>query len=298
MKRALLGGFVLLSAVAAACSGGGSSTGGATVNGRVQTELGIGIADASVEVGDSGTTSDGDGAFELGAKAGTRTLDVQAAGFRRVTADVRIASGDNRIEVTLVPCTPFEDAGCPTPTPTATPSPTPNVFATFSGTNADISGPSPFDPWTGSAELAGAAQTWSLGDAAESALTGGSDLAYSECWANPGETFEYNGVGTPDHCVFWFDGEGEGTTFPDAIFYVRIPGSVFVEDVPNTITFADGMTAGYYEGDFTGNQLHIPDYTLLHSAVEGTLVLEANGTLDGQAVRITGQATFRIPTLP
>ena len=297
MKRASSFAAFLAASAVAACSGGGESTSGATVIGRVQTELGIGLTEASVSLDGSSTTSDEDGAFELGSKAGTRTLDVQRVGYRRVTADVRIANGDNRFEVTMVPCTPGEDAGCPTqtPTPTATPSPTPNVLASFDGTNANVA-TLDFDPWIGAAALDGATTTWSLGDATDAEPTG-SDLAYSECWADAGETATYNG-GALDHCVFWWDGASEGIGGTDAIFYVRIPGAVYVETVPNTITFSDGMTAGYYEGEFDGNQLHIVDYELLHEAVEGSLVLEANGLTQGQPVKITGQATFRIPTLP
>lgn len=295
MNRVLLALFVAAS-VTAACSGGGESTSGATVSGRVQTEFGIGLDGASVQLDGASTTTDDDGAFELGSKAGTRTLDVEADGYRRVTADVRVAGGDNRIEVTMVPCTAGVDAGCATPTASPSPSPTPNVSATFGGTAADVPTNS-YQAWAGSAVLDGASLLLGLGEDAESFLLGGSDLAFSACWEDAGETTSYDGVGTPDHCVFWWDGDEEGATFPDAIFYVSIPGSEWMEGVPNLITFGDGMTAGYYEGTL-GLPLQISDYTLLNPAVEGTLVLAENGSSFGQPVSISGQATFRIPTLP
>lgn len=300
--RAALGASALaLAATVAACSGGGGGGGGATVIGRVQDEAGTGIEDASVALDSEVTQTAVTGSFRFSAARGWRTLDVTAAGYRRVTTEIKLASGDNSVEVTMVTCTPGIDAGCgtPTPTPTASPTPTPpNVVATFVGVNANVD-PVPansvFGAWTGSAVLTRPVGTLNLGNDADA-----SDLAFSECWLDMAETDDWDGAGTPDHCIFWWEGEDEGaivSALNDAVFYVRIPGAEFIAG--NVVTFADGMTAGYYEGDFTVDGFRIADYGApARAASEGTLTLGNVGMGDGQNVSITGQATFYIPNLP
>lgn len=287
---------LVLASLAAACASGAKAD-GATVIGRIQDEAGTGIGGATVLLDGDSTSTSGNGAFTFAAKKGTSVLDVTADGYRRVSVELRIANGDNLVDITLVVCTPVIDAGCedePTPTPTATP---PNVLASFSGVNSNVDGvPPEFGNWTGSAALDGAANTLNLGNDADMTV----DLAFAECWQDSAETNDYDGAGTPDHCVFWWEGEDQGgivnPALDDAVFYVSIPGAEFTAG--NTLTFADGMTAGYYEGDFTVDGFRIAEYTLQRPATEGSLQLGNVGLSEGQAVSITGQATFYIPELP
>lgn len=288
----------------AACSGG-SRADGATVIGRVQDESGAPIDDADVVLDGESTNTTASGNFTFAAKRGTSLLDVSADGFRRVTVELRIASGDNLVEITMVVCTPAIDVGCDVATPTPTPTPTPpNVVALFVGANGNVDpvdpGLSTFSSWSGSAVLTGLANTLDLGNFAESAS---SDLAFSECWVDANETNDWDGAGVPDHCVFWWEGQDEGgivnaSPIDDAVFYVRIPGVEFTAG--NTVTFADGMSAGYYEGDFAVDGFRIADYQPQTSlqAIEGTLTLGSVGMGDGQAASITGQASFYIPNFP
>lgn len=294
----LAGAILALASAGAACSGGAKAD-GATVIGRVQDQAGTGIEDAVVLLDGDSTNTGVTGGFTFAAKKGTSVLDVTAAGYRRVHVELRIANGDNVVDITMVVCTPVVDAGCDVPTPTPTPTATPpNVVATFTGLNSNVDGtPQPaFDlNWTGSAVLTGAANTLNLGNDMDMA-----DLAFAECWTDAAETNDHDNMGTPDHCVFWWEGENQGGTvnaaLDDAVFYVRIPGAELTAG--NILTFADGMTAGYYEGDFTVDFFQISDYTLQRPALEGTLQIGNASMNDGGSVSITGQASFYIPNLP
>jgi len=291
--------FAGIAGGAVACSGGEKSS-GATVIGRVQDEAGTPIDDADVVFDGESTSTTATGTFTFAAKKGTSVLDVRADGFRRVTVELRIGGGDNDVEITMVVCTPVVDVGCdvPTPTPTPTPTPAPNVTALFSGLNSNLdNGGGPlFDlNWNGDATLVGAATTLTYGT-----RTDASDLAFAECWIDAAQTNDWDGMGVPDHCVFWWEGEDEGgiviAGLNDGVFYVSIPGAEFTSG--NIVTLADGMTAGYYEGDFTVDGFRIADYTLQRAATFGTLEIGNAGMNDAIAVSITGQATFYIPNLP
>lgn len=279
----------------ASCSAGVQSS-GATVLGRVQDESGAAIPGADVSLDARQTGSAPDGTFRLAAEPGRSTLSVAAAGYRSLSFVMRIASGDNPVELTLVACTPGLDAGCEgTPTPTPTPATTPNVVASFSSTNPSVNplagGVVP--TWTGSASLTGQAATLRLGEPGDAA-----DVAFSECYASTDESNSIDGTEALDHCVFWWDGLDQGglvdSGLPDALFLVRVPGTAWMAG--NTLSIEGGtMTAGYYEADLL---LAADSYVLKRPATKGTLVLGQAGRFGGQSVSIAGQATFYIPSLP
>ena len=310
MRRAALSmtlAAASLACLASACSGGGGGGGGsARVFGRVENETGAGIDDADVTLAGGATSTTLGGGFQLQSlKTGWAEIEVVATGYRSVTSEIKLASGDNSVEIIMVACTPGIDAGCATPTPTETPTPTPapNVVATFTGVNGNPDPVTPansvFGNWAGAAILTrpSPGAPLNLGNDADAA-----DLAFPECWLDANQTNDWDGMGTPDHCLFWWEGENQGGIVDpglnDAVFYVRIPGDVFMAGMGDTLTFADGITAGYYEGDFTVDGFQIGDYTLQRAATSGTLTLGNVGMNDGQNVSITGQATFYIPNLP
>ncbi|HVO29979.1 MAG TPA: carboxypeptidase-like regulatory domain-containing protein [bacterium] len=294
VRAAMLAAGLGASVLGAGCSS--SPAKGAHVTGTIRDPQGTSIGGATIAVGGASTTSATDGTFSVDATSGTRHVHAEASGYYPTDADVPIAAGQNRVDLTLLPCAPG-DLSCtgatPTPTPSATPTPPPgaNIVASYDGLNYPGSGNPP--AWTGTAKNNSTGTVWGDGG------NGGNNFAFTECYDGGGFPLgPTNTAADIGFCVVDWVKAGAATHmgYSDAVIELQVDGAtwaVAAPDVasPQTIRCSVELgTCSLSYAESTGGLNGLNSLQFFDSASAGVADITTGGYKNPQAVVVQNGA--------